>query len=62
MISRETLIELNRLGGVLSDGPFETLCTTVSKEPNQLVVFASVLLKSEQSALVAKDLLKEYCK
>ena len=46
--------EVNRLGSVL--------CTTVSKDPNILKVFASVLLKSEGTVQVAKDILKEYGK
>ena len=60
VISKETLDEVNRLGGVLGDGPLRALHTTVSEEPNKLKVFASVLLKSEQTVPVAKDILKEY--
>ena len=62
VISKETLDEVNRLGGVLGDGPLKALHTTVSEEPNKLKVFASVLLKSEQTVLIAKDILKEYGK
>ena len=60
VISKETLDKVNRLGGVLGDGPLRALCTTVYEEPNKLKFFASVLLKSEQTVVVAKDILKEY--
>ena len=62
VISKETLDEVKRLGGVLGDGPLRALCTTVSEDPNMLRVFSSVLMKSEQTAPVAKDILKEYGK
>ena len=62
VISKETLNEMNRLGGVLSDGPLGALCTTVSKDPAKLKIFASVLMKSEQTISVAKNFLKEYGK
>ena len=60
VISKETLDEVNRLGGVLGDGPLRALCTTVYEQPNKLKIFASVLLKSEQTVVIAKDILKEY--
>ena len=62
VISKETLDEVNRSGGVLGEGPLKALCTTVYKEPNKLEIFASVLLKSEQTVVIAKDILKEYGK
>ena len=62
VISKETLDEVNRVGGVLGDGPLRALCTTVYEDPNNLAKFAGVLLKSEQAVPVAKDLLKEYSK
>ena len=62
VISKETLDEVNRLGSVLGEGPLRALCTTVSKDPNILKVFASVLLKSEETVQIAKDILKEYGK
>ena len=62
VISKETLNEVNRLGGVLGDGPLRALCTTVSEDASKLKLFASVLLKSEQTVPVAKDILKEYGK
>ena len=62
VISKETLDEVNRLGGVLGDGPLRALCTTVSGDPSKFKVFTSVLLKSEQAVSVAKDILKEYGK
>ena len=62
VISKETLDEVNRLGGVLGDGPLRALCTTVYEDPSKLKLFASVLLKSEQTIPTAKDILKEYGK
>ena len=62
VISKETLDEVNRLGGVLGDGPLKALCTTVYEDPNKLKIFTTILLKSEQTVPVAKDILKEYCK
>ena len=62
VISKEILDEVNRLGGVLGDGSLRALCTTVYEEPNKLKVFLSVLLKSEQTVSIAKDILKEYRK
>ena len=62
VISKETLDEVNRLGSVLGEGPLRALCTTVSKDQNILKVFASVLLKSEETVQIAKDILKEYGK
>ena len=62
VISKETLDEVNRLGGVLGDGPLRGLCTTVYDDPNKLKLFASILLKSEQTILIGKDILKEFGK
>ena len=62
VISKETLDEIKRLGSVLGEGPLRALCTTVSKDPSILKAFASVLLKSERTVHIAKDILKEYGK
>ena len=62
VISKKTLDEVNRLGGVLGDGPLRALCTTLYEDPSKLKVFASVLLKSEETVPVARDILKEYGK
>ena len=62
VISKETLDEVNRLGGVLGDGPLRAIHTTVSEEPSKLRVLTSILLKSEQTVPVANDILKEYSK
>ena len=62
VISKETLDEINRLGGVLGDGPLRALCSTVYKDPNMLAIFANVLLMFEQAVPVAKDILREYSK
>ena len=60
VISKETLDEVNRLGGILGDGPLRALCTAVYEDPGKLKLFASILLKSEQTVPIAKDLVKEY--
>ena len=39
VISKETLDEINRLGGVLGDSPLRALCTTVSEDPGKLKMF-----------------------
>ena len=62
VISKETLDEVNKLGGVLGDGPLRALHTTVSEDPSKLKSFACTLLKSEQTVPIAKDILKEYGK
>ena len=60
VISKEMLDEVNRLGGILGDCQLRAIHTTVSKDPSKLKVFASILLKSEQTVPIAKELLKEY--
>ena len=62
VISKETLDEVNRLGGVLGEGPLKTLCATMYEDPNKLKKLAGVLLKSEQTVPIAQDLLKDYSK
>ena len=62
VISKETLDEVNRLGGVLGEGPLRAMCTTVYEDPNKLKMFAGILLKSEQTILIAQDILKEFGK
>ena len=62
VISKKTLDEVNRLGGVLGDGPLRALCTTVYEDPGKLKDFASILLKSEQSVSIGQDILKEFSK
>ena len=62
VISNETFKELERSGGLLTDGPMRTLSSTVSEDPGQLRVFGTVLLQSKETVQVAKDILKEYGK
>ena len=62
VISKETYDEIEQSGGLLTDDPLRALSSTVSKEPSQLKVFASVLLQSEETVRVAKDTLKDYGK
>ena len=61
VISKDTLNEMNRLGGVLGDGPLRELCTTVYEDPSKLQIFARVLLKFEPTVRIANDILKDYC-
>ena len=62
VISKETLDEVNRSGGVLGEGPLKALRTTMYEEPNKLKKFASILLKSEEVVQIAQDILQEYSK
>ena len=58
----EMLDELNRFGSLLGDRPLGALYTMVYKDPLELRVFTSVLVKSEQLLLIAMDVLMEYGK
>ena len=40
----KTLDEVNRLGGVLGDGPLRALCTTVYKDSNKFSITLSALV------------------
>ena len=62
VITKETFYEVERSGGLLANGPLRTLSSTVSKDHNQLRVFGSVLLQSEDTVHVGQDILKEYSK
>ena len=62
VISKETYDEIEQSGGLLTDDSLRALSSTVSKEPSQLKVFASVLLKSEKTVRVATDTLNDYGK
>lgn len=60
VITMEMSNEINTLEGVLSGGPMKALCRAVSKDPEKLRVLASILQKSEETILIAEDILKEY--
>ena len=62
VITEETCDEVKKLGGCLSGGPLTALFSTVSEDPKKLSVFATVLLQSEDTVCVGKDILKEYGK
>ena len=62
VFSDETFDEVTKLGGSLCDGPLKSLSNTVSKDFKQLRLFATVLLQSEDTVDIAKDILKEYGK
>ena len=51
---------MTRSGSQLTDGPLQELSNTVSENPNQLSVFATVLLQSEETVLEAQNILEEY--
>ena len=62
VISKKTFNEVEHSGGSLTDGPLRALSNTVSDDPNQLRVFSTVLLQSEETIRVANDILEEYGK
>ena len=62
VISKETYDEIEQSGGLLADGPLRALSSTVTKEPSQLRVFASILLKSKETVHIGKDTLNDYGK
>ena len=43
VICKETLDEVNRLGGILGDGPLRALHTTLFEDASKLKMFANVL-------------------
>ena len=62
VISKETLDEVMRSGGSLSDGPLRALSSTISEDQSKLRVFACVLLKFKNTVHIGQNILKEYCK
>ena len=62
VISKEMYHEIKRLGGVLVNDQFKALCFIVSKNTEQLKLFASVLLQSRETIQVAQFMLQEYGK
>ena len=43
IISKETLVDVTKLGGVLHDESLRALSTTVCRKPNSLKTFGTVL-------------------
>ena len=62
VISKQTFDEANKSGDVVIEDCFCALCDVVSEDHNKIKVVGSVLLKFEQTVLIAKDILKEYGK
>ena len=62
VISKKTFDEVERSGGLVTAGPLQALHYSISKDPNQLRIFSSVLLQSEETVNVGKDTLKDYGK
>ena len=62
VISKETFNEVEKSGGFLADSSLRALSNAVSEDPDRLRVFTNVLLQSEDTVRVAKDILKEYGK
>lgn len=62
VISKATFEEVEKLEGSLSDESLGMLCSAVSLESKILKKFASVLLQSEETSRVAKDIIQEYGK
>ena len=62
IISKETFDVVESSRGSLAGSPLRALSNTVSDDPNQLRVFSSVLLQSEETVRVANNILEEYGK
>ena len=62
VICKEIFHELKKSGGLLVNGPLKALCTTVSKDSEQLKIFATILLQSRETIQVAQFILMEYGK
>ena len=62
VISKETFDEIHRSGGLLTDGPLKALSSTVSEDPNQLIIITAILQKSKKTVRVGKEMFKEYSK
>ena len=62
VISKEMFHEIKRSGGVLVNDQFKALCSIVSKDTEQLKLFASVLLQSKETIQVGWCILHEYGK
>ena len=62
VFSEETFDHVKRSEGSLAGDPLRVLQNTISKDPNQLVTFATVLLQSEETVGVGKSILKDYGK
>ena len=59
IISKETSNEVTKFGGSLADVFLRALCSTVSEGPYLVQKFASILLESEDTVCVARDILNE---
>ena len=59
VISKETFDDVEKSRGSLADGPLRALSNTVSDDPNQLRIFSTVLLQSEETVRVAHNILEE---
>ena len=62
IISEDTLHQLQRVGGLLDIRQIRELQNKVSKDHNQLAVFAKVLLLSQKTVEIGVAILNEYCK
>ena len=62
VISKETYDDIKILRGSPADCVLKQLHTRVSKDHNQLRVFASILMRSGITVQIAQDMLKEYGK
>ena len=60
VISKTTFDDVEKSEGSLSDESLWIICSTVSLEPKVLKKFAYILLKSEDTSHVAKDIIQEY--
>ena len=60
VISEETFDDVKKSGGSLTGRPLTALQNTVSKDPQQLKIFGTVLLQSEETVRIGKSTLKDY--
>ena len=60
VFSEETFDDVKRSGKSLTGDPLRALSNTVSKDPNKLETFGTVLLQSEETVGIGKSILKDF--
>ena len=62
VITKEVLDEIKALGCHFVNGSFRALRYTVRRDHNKLRIFASILLKSEDTVTIANEIFNDYSK
>ena len=62
IICKEIFHDIKKSRGLLVNSSLRALCTTVSKDSEQLKIFATILLRSRETIQVAQFILEEYGK